>query len=110
MFVVSASPAAEARDSALERIAALAARLMDVPVTAVYSGSPNEPTLRATAGPAGLWEHYFREVLADSRCQPAPGRPLIITDTHTDSRLRATDWPVRTIVAIIIPARAMNSE
>ncbi|MBL8173440.1 MAG: EAL domain-containing protein [Bryobacterales bacterium] len=104
MFVVSASPAAEARDSALERIAALAARLMDVPVAAVYSGSPNQPTLRATAGPAGLWEHYFRETLADSRCQPSTGRPLIITDTHFDPRLRASDWPVRSIIAVTIPA------
>lgn len=104
MFVVSASPAAEARDSALERIAALAARLMDVPVTAIYSGSPKEPALRASAGPAGLWEHYFREALADQRCQPTTSRPLIITDTHTDPRIHATDWPVRSIIGVTIPA------
>jgi diguanylate cyclase (GGDEF)-like protein len=104
MFVVSASPAAEARDSALERIAALATRLMDAPVAAIYSGSPNDPTLRATAGPAGLWEHYFREVLSNGRCQPFTGHPLTIADTHSDPRLHVHDWPVRSIAAVAIPS------
>lgn len=103
MFVVSASPAAEVRDSALERIAALASRLVDMPVVAVYSGSLSNPVLRASCGPAGLWEHYMREVLSESRCQPEPGRPVLIADTRADLRFSRPDWPVRAIIVASIP-------
>lgn len=97
MFVVSASPAPEVRDNALARIAALAARLLDMPVSAILSDPFQRPELRASCGPFGHFEQAIFAILAEVKNELTPGMPVVM------GSMQRPDFAARSFVALSIP-------
>jgi len=94
----TASIAAE-RGGALERISALAARLLELPISAVYLLGSGKPQLRASIGPLMECEWELRELVSHFRNELILGEPRVIPR----DLLARRNGAVRAAVCVLIP-------
>jgi len=94
----TASIAAE-RGGTLERIAALAARLLELPISAVYLLGSGKPQLRASIGPLMECEWELRELVSHFRNELILGEPRVIPR----DLLARRNGAVRVAVCVLIP-------
>jgi diguanylate cyclase (GGDEF)-like protein len=84
----------------LERIAALASRLLELPLTAVYSLGGGKPQLRASSGPVVDVDWELRELVSQFRNDLIPGEPMVIPPELLAQRNGA----LRLCVCVLIPS------
>lgn len=98
MQQTSTSTATE-RGSTLERIAALAARLLELPISAVYLLSSGKPQLRSSVGPLTECEWELRELVSHFRSELILGEPRIVPR----ELLARRNGAIRVCVCVLIP-------
>lgn len=84
---------------ALDRIAALATRLLELPVSAVYLLGPGNPQLRSASGPFTDFEWELRELVSHYRNELILGEPRVISH----ETLARRNGAIRCCVSVLIP-------
>ncbi|HUQ92379.1 MAG TPA: EAL domain-containing protein [Bryobacteraceae bacterium] len=91
------------QSSALDRLAAFAARLLEVPVAAVYLGEPALLHLKCGAGPVDRVEQDFRAAAWELRSEMNGAEPVIFNNLEEQPRLGRKMKLLRSLAAVSIP-------